>query len=135
MGTRSRIAKEDSTGITMVYCHWDGYLDHNGRILLEHYQDAAKVDELLSFGDISSLGKEVGTKHNFDEKPKDQTNYYGRDRGESNIEAKHFPKLVSIPGSLYEEFFYLYRDGKWYFSDHGNFNDLLELTKSAIEAE
>ena len=37
MGTRSFIAQRVGDEYVGVYCHWDGYLEHNGRILLEHY--------------------------------------------------------------------------------------------------
>ena len=67
MSTRSRIAKlNDDGSIRVIYCHSDGYLSYNGRILLEHYTDPAKVDALLDLGDISSLGEEIGEQHPFD---------------------------------------------------------------------
>jgi hypothetical protein len=56
MGTRSRIGYElpDHT-VVSVYCHWDGYLENNGRILAEHYQDRDAVKELIDGGSMSSL--------------------------------------------------------------------------------
>ena len=36
MGTRSTIALEYADGtVEQVYCHWDGYVSHNGLILSE----------------------------------------------------------------------------------------------------
>jgi hypothetical protein len=60
MGTRSTIALEfaDST-VEQVYCHWDGYLEHNGAILTQHYMDPFKVKELLALGAMSSLCETV----------------------------------------------------------------------------
>jgi hypothetical protein len=56
MGTRSTIALEFADGtVEQVYCHWDGYLDHNGAILQEHYSDPFKLKELLALGAFSSL--------------------------------------------------------------------------------
>ena len=37
MGTRSRIGVMHGDVVKSVYCHWDGYLEHNGVILQEHY--------------------------------------------------------------------------------------------------
>ncbi len=38
MATRSTIALEFADGtIGQVYAHWDGYLAHNGKMLLEYY--------------------------------------------------------------------------------------------------
>jgi len=56
MGTRSIIALEFADGtVEQVYCHWDGYLDHNGKLLQEQYSDPFKVKELLALGGFSSL--------------------------------------------------------------------------------
>lgn len=66
MGTRSRIGLELPDGtFGSIYCHWDGYPGYNGKILLGHYSDPAKVEELISLGDLSSLGAEIGEKHDF----------------------------------------------------------------------
>lgn len=56
MGTRSTIALEFADGtVQQVYCHWDGYLAHNGKILAEHYMDPFKVRALIDLGGFSSL--------------------------------------------------------------------------------
>jgi hypothetical protein len=60
MGTRSTIAIEFADGsVSQVYCHWDGYLEHNGQILEQHYMDPFKVRELIELGDFSSLRETV----------------------------------------------------------------------------
>ena len=56
MGTRSRIGIEmPDHSVVSVYCHWDGYVEHNGRILVEHYQNREDVKELIDGGSMSSL--------------------------------------------------------------------------------
>jgi hypothetical protein len=66
MGTRSTIALEFADGtVQQVYCHWDGYLEHNGKVLQEHYSDPFKLRDLIDMGDLSSLGKVIGEKHPF----------------------------------------------------------------------
>ena len=56
MGTRSTIALEFADGtVQQVYCHWDGYLEHNGKILFENYSDPFKLRDLIDLGAISSL--------------------------------------------------------------------------------
>lgn len=63
MGTRSTIALEFADGtVEQVYCHWDGYLSHNGRILAEHYMDPFKLRDLIDQGDLSSLGPNIGSE-------------------------------------------------------------------------
>ena len=60
MGTRSTIALEFADGtVEQVYCHWDGYLEHNGKILARHYMDPFKVKQLLALGAFSSLSNDV----------------------------------------------------------------------------
>jgi hypothetical protein len=73
MATRSAIAiQETKEGpVRYVYCHFDGYPAHNGKILNEHYRDPSKVKELLALGDMSSLGETV-----------DKSIFYCRDRKE-----------------------------------------------------
>ena len=91
MGTRSHIAILRKDGkIYAVYCHCDGYPEHNGMILYEHYQDLAKILALIAGGDMNSLGPIVDPDpahpHSFDH---DQRQpgvcvYFGRDRGDDN---------------------------------------------------
>jgi hypothetical protein len=60
MGTRSTIALEFADGtVQQVYCHWDGYLSNNGRILNDSYMDPFKVKELVELGGMSSLESDV----------------------------------------------------------------------------
>lgn len=84
MGTRSTIGIKKDGIYLFIYCHWDGYYEHNGKILLEHYQDEDKIKKLIELGDLSSLGEKIGTKHDFRDNPRDECNAYIRDRGEED---------------------------------------------------
>ena len=56
MSTRSLICKELPSGkFRTIYCHYDGYLEHNGEILCDVYDTPEKVDKLLDLGDLSQL--------------------------------------------------------------------------------
>ena len=126
MGTRSRIGIVNTNGsILSIYCHWDGYLSHNGKILNEHYTDEAKIRKLMKLGDLSSLGAEIGVKHPFDppmfgttafeEHEKKYNNMcpaYGRDRGEKDVNAKTSSSIKDWE-KLGEEFNYLFAEGQW----------------------
>jgi len=60
MGTRSTIAIEFAdNSVSQVYCHWDGYLDHNGMLLATCYTDPFVVRDLIDLGDFSSLRETV----------------------------------------------------------------------------
>jgi len=82
MATRSLIGKlnEDGT-ITNIYCHFDGYPEHNGVILQEHYSTPFKVEQLLALGNLSVLGELIGEKQSFDDRISGSCLAYGRDRG------------------------------------------------------
>lgn len=89
MATRSSITiKELDGSVKSIYCHWDGYPEGVGKILDEHYTDLEKVRELIALGNLSSLGPEIGVKHDFEDRNYSMCLAYGRDRGDANQEAK-----------------------------------------------
>ena len=159
MGTRSTIALEFADGtVEQVYCHWDGYLAHNGKILAEHYSDPFKLRDLIDLGDISSLGRNLGNGHPFskfglkEEDPDfDQmialckqaedegwTTFYGRDRGETGCTAKKFVDFQDyLAHHQYEEYEYILRNvgGKavWFVKCHDA--PYQELKQALIEEE
>jgi hypothetical protein len=124
MSTRSLIAVQRGEEFDSIYCHNDGYPSGVGRKLFNYYQDLAKIDQLIALGDISSLGAEIGTKHDFNRPPDDVVNAYGRDRGEKDIEARHAKSLKELfqhaDGSDCE-YVYLFKDGAWNVTGHGQF--------------
>lgn len=118
MGTRSTIAIQNADGtVTGIYCHWDGYLSHNGQILQDYYTDEAKVRELIALGDLSSLGANIGEKHPFDERVDAETyadtrcTAYGRDRGEKNAEATTYASHADFLDVMGQEYDYLFTPG------------------------
>ena len=129
MGTRSRIAVMHGDKCKSVYCHWDGYLEHNGLILQEHY-DSSKANHLVALGDLSSLRPNIGEKHafsHFDLTPADREQYkldhgdsctfYGRDRGETGTDfkvAQTFEEFLEQCDNCGAEYYYIIKDGVWY---------------------
>jgi hypothetical protein len=108
MSTNSAIGymRNDGT-VRAVYCHWDGYLSHVGKILIENY-DLISVDDLLDFGNICTLQHTI----------KD-TIFFERDRGEDPVEAGEFKsehEMVDWYSSA--EYYYILKDDKWYVSEH-----------------
>ena len=133
MATRSTIALEFADGtVEQVYCHWDGYLDHNGQILLRHYSDPFKLQRLIDLGDVSSLAPDIGDQHDFDDRAACEgvTTFYGRDRGETGCEARKFKDYADYRANAQgEEYNYILRnvDGKatWFVEFYGEFDGLL----------
>jgi len=60
MSTRSSIAvRKNDNEILNVSCHWDGYIEHNGKLLIHHYNTKEKALKLIRRGDISSLSDNI----------------------------------------------------------------------------
>lgn len=124
MSTRSFIARKTDVGYQGVYCHWDGYPEHNGVILQTFYSESGKLAYLLSFGDISSLGPEVGDDHAFDDRPVGVTTFYGRDRGETGKHTR--PTVFASKCDVLEsaaaigcEFVYIFDKNCWSYCERG----------------
>ena len=139
MGTRSGIGIENpNTGaIKAIYCHWDGYLGHNGSILNKHYDSSPKVNNLIALGDLSSLRPEIGVKHAFSQldlceadreayeaQHGNSCTFYGRDRGETGVSYKHFNTRKDFVNGIDGEYFYLFvydedlEGGKWFYKKY-----------------
>lgn len=127
MGTRSYIAykKPGERFINGVYCHWDGYITGNGKLLHEHYSTIEKIEKLVALGDMSSLKPTIGVKHDF-AKPADGdgTTFYNRDRGEEWEHVKpgryvSLAKLLETEEKRGVEYVYLFKNGSWQVAGRG----------------
>jgi hypothetical protein len=135
------IENPNSKAVKAIYCHWDGYLEHNGSLLEKHYSNSPKVNNLIALGDLSSLRPEIGEKHAFsaielpkdereahEEAVKDMCTFYTRDRGE-DAPYKFF-KDAKEATAYYDgswcEYFYLFKydddqeAGKWFYRTREN---------------
>ena len=118
MATRSVIAKLDRKNyeeggeyIEAIYCHNDGYLSNNGKLLDQHYQGIDNVNQLLAEGDISSLKDTIS-----------DTIFYHRDRGEDNKEAVTLKDETELLEHAFQqcdaEVVYMFAYGTWYVYDN-----------------
>ncbi len=108
MSTRSIIALRNEDSIVSIYCHHDGYVSHNGRILHEHYTNREQVADLMTRGDMSVLGETVA-----------DCEFYN-DRGEKTYAAVHstFEELFNdLDGSDMEFAYVLLANGSWVVVD------------------
>lgn len=129
MATRSTIALEFADGsVQQIYCHWDGYLEHNGAILQEHYLDPFKVAKLIQGGAVSSLAPSIDKPegHSFDKSVDGYTVFYARDRGEEPHVNKFKDYADYRANAQSEEYNYILRqvDGKavWFVEFYGNYD-------------
>ena len=153
MGTHSRIGVMHGDKVKSVYCHWDGYLEHNGQVL-EQYYDSAKANNLVALGDMSTLRPQIGEKHAFSqfdlppeeveaykELTRDWCTFYGRDRGEVSVwkVANTFEEFLEQADGCGAEYYYIMKDGVWYCGNtYENTHPLskrLTLLSEALQAE
>jgi hypothetical protein len=108
MATRSNIGILNHNGIVdYIYCHYDGYIDHNGKILNEYYNTEEKVRELISLGDMSALTETI-----------DSSIFYKRDRGE--ILKIYKTSYADYTKEYFEEYVYLFTPGQgWEVREYG----------------
>ncbi len=143
MSTRSFIAKQvGPDAYRTIYCHFDGYLSHNGAMLIDHYNTPEMVDKLLDLGDISVLNKKLdpdpNLPHSFDYKKRqeDVTVAYGRDRGEKGTEARVMTlKQLDDPNN-WTVFTYIFtEDNQWKYFVRNHSQEGLKDVKENLEAE
>ena len=151
MSTRSNIGIINRDGsVEMIYCHWDGYPSNNGKLLLNHWASEARVRELLALGDLSSLGEEIGEKHNFDfqmklnpedagyQRSEKMCNCYLRDRGEKgkDLKARKYKTVNEVENAFdddWADYLYLWdcKTNTWLYK--GGSGNLRILTKRACK--
>jgi hypothetical protein len=131
MATRSNIGiVNDNGSVTGIYCHWDGYPEHNGKLLLKHYTDSERINGLMSLGSLSILAENLYSTdiHTFNNPQEGVCVAYGRDRGEKNADSKSFTNISEFEkyaNRTTADYQYLFNNGKWQYRNHnGTWNEL-----------
>ena len=103
MSTRSSITALMSDGsYKSIYCHFDGYIEGVGHVLLTHYQDQKEIEQLMHLGDLRIVGGSL-----------EACGAYGRDRGEIDTEALSGETAEEVMGRNAQDFNYLWDGSKW----------------------
>jgi hypothetical protein len=136
MSTKSSIALEYADGtVESVYCHFDGYIDHNGKLLFQHWRDPFRLQQLIDQGDLSALGQELGQKHYirnpyawgtddfvaWKNRYSNWCKFYGRDNQENDCQKKSFRDILQyLENQQWQDYNYILRliDGvaTWFVS-------------------
>ena len=106
MSTSSTIALEYADGhVETIYCHNDGLIRINGRILFKSYSDAEKVKELMKLGNMSILNESI-----------EKSVFYRRDKKESMNYAESFESFDDyLKNHEYQDYEYILRNsGEWF---------------------
>jgi hypothetical protein len=116
MATRSSISVKMADGsFKGVYCHFDGYLAHVGKMLATHYASQQLAEQLIAGGDISELHAscEGAPGHSFAHPVAGQTVYYGRDRNEHGVQATSAHTYDLLVRDIGQDFDYLWDGQQW----------------------
>ena len=106
MGTRSNVAyATEDNKVLASYCHYDGYIEHNGVMLLKYYNGEKQARDLVDNGYMSSLQPTI-----------DQINE-GRVHEDKPIEYRNEFMFMNDLEALWDEFVYLFKEGKWYVAE------------------
>ena len=109
MGTRSNVAyATEDNKVFASYCHYDGYIEHNGVMLLKYYNGEKQARDLVDNGYMSSLQPTI-----------DQINE-GRVHEDKPIEYRNEFIFMNDLEALWDEFVYLFKEGKWYVAESDN---------------
>jgi hypothetical protein len=119
MGTRSNIAYKKSDGkIVSMYCHYDGYPEHNGVILSEHYNTKEKARALVDNGYQSGL-EETVEKSNLRRVHEDPPTTY------------HSFHAFIMDINFDIEYVYLFKDDAWHYAE----TSLIKLPNGSYDVE
>jgi hypothetical protein len=128
MATRSRIGIKTGDTVRHIYCHWDGYPENNGKILLNHYTTPEKVNELIDGGNLSVLAENINTDlpHSWAKPVDGVCVYYGRDRGETGQMPKKCYPIEYRDSAVDHLYLFDTDNNKWHIDT--NLGVFIELT-------
>ena len=117
MSTNATVSLKTKKGIQSIYCHWDGYPEYLGNILMGNYCNEEKIQNLLNQGDASIIDEKIDFdpkyEHSFEKRQEGSCLFYHRDRGET-LETHFFKTISEMLKSFGQQHNYYYHDGIWY---------------------
>ena len=147
MSVDSIIAKQDKNGaVRVVWCHFNGWLSHNGKLLLENYNTPEKIDALIDMGSMVHLGFEIGDKPHTLPNPtyvkkgkfiiehyfNSPCTFYGRDKNEDNFKSTRYKSLANMKKNESAAFCYLWNGRGWKWCEDGHWSKLRLLKSTDI---
>ena len=117
MSTRSEIAVQvkDSEEIRSIYCHSDGYVDYNGRMLQNNYNSYDLAMSIINENDCSVLCETI-TESRFYNTWRDEGTKY------KSFEREYF-FMETFNHDIFAEYIYLFKNDEWHVSELKWFND------------
>lgn len=111
MGTRSRIVLDRAdnfkvNNLMSMYVHYDGYLEYNGKMLLQHYDNSKKLEDLIvHVGGYASALKDTPEQTREESVHRESIEYHFSEE-----------ELMDWCDNSDIEFVYLLRNNVWYVS-------------------
>lgn len=102
MGTSSIIGYEENEKYHISYGGCDGYIEHNGEILLESYNTLDKVKELISRGNFNALYNDI-----------DYIDFDRYNDFEKSV-LDSFDEVLEYRKKYYVDYLYIFKDNKWF---------------------
>jgi hypothetical protein len=119
-----------------IYCHYDGYLDYTGRILLEHY-DSTKANMLVARGDNSGVKETLEEMNFYEDREAKKEDVHEFMDSTPWLVAHTFEEFLEQVKGCWGEYYYVMRDGVWYagavYDTPGLIKEGLVPLKEAIE--
>lgn len=118
MTTRSMITVNTEQGINAIYCHWDGYLEHNGVILKKFYSTKESLKELFRNYDKKEQGyiSSISMQNEVDFSAENGFDYI-------RIHGTYKELIKKMPSDI--EFVYLVTingdEVKWQYADYSDY--------------
>ena len=115
MGTRSRIVLDRAENFKVdnlmsMYVHYDGYLEYNGKMLLQHYDNQKKIEDLiLHVGGYASALKDTPEQTREESVHRESIEYHSSEE-----------ELMDWCDNSDLEFIYLFKNGVWYVSQRNS---------------
>lgn len=141
MGTRSYIAKQiGNDQYLTIFCHFNGYPEGNGAMLVQHYNTQERIDALLALGDLYYLREKIdpapGTPHDHNNAQPGVTIAYHRDEGWSDCGATiKTLEEINDPGLDGIEFTYIFsQNGQWLYFPIGEAEFGIRNVKEDLDA-
>lgn len=103
MSTRATIAcRHDDGRYAAISLHFDGYPEHTGKVLNEHYNNQTAARSLVDGGDLRSFDEATGTAERHS------------DGNPPAIMPTH-ASLLTFARNCSTEFLYVFENGEWSF--------------------
>jgi len=118
-----------------VYCHYDGYLDYAGRILLSRY-DSTLANQLVARGDNSGVKETIEAMNFYEDRDAEGEDVSEFLRSTPWEVAHTFDEFLEQVYDCHGEYYYVMKDGVWYagciYETEGLIKNGLVALKDAI---